>query len=493
MAIDDWYDTPVGKTITAPYVPPTAIFPTCCVPDPPHFPHQLAAYAYLQTHPDTLIHSVMRAGKSRPIIDFIANKPIADVRRVLILCPTSAVLVWEEQFQTWSGRPYQFGALCYGSTAQKQKDAQACVEEAKRRNVPAICAINYSSFWREPFWLWAKLIGWNVIVYDEIQAIAGYGSKQSKHAAQLYHKSFYHIGLSGTPFPQDYKSVYGVYRGLDQKLYGTNHARHAAEFFIMGGFQNKEITGLVNRAEFKRRLRSIRFHVPETGLKLPPLTETVIPVILPPHARRIYNDMEEDYYARVESHEITASNAAAANVKLQQICQGYCLSNDGPGAPKKLLHLHTAKQDALRDLLDGLPPREPVVIFCRFIADRQVIHTLCASMGRTTSELSGSLKTHEDWRAGHTDILICEYKAASEAQNFSRSNYIIYYSLNYSWSAFDQSKARCSIHDKTSGIGIYYLMGRNTVDYRIKRALEKRGDTMKELCEIPLDRHKNTG
>jgi SNF2 family DNA or RNA helicase len=500
MAIDDWYDTPVGQIITAPYVPPTAIFPTCTIADPPHFPHQLTGYAYLKAHPDALIDTTMRGGKSRIVIDFIANTALKDMRRVLIVCPKSVIPVWEDQFKQWSARPYVLANLYSGSVKQHQEDAQRCLETAKLRNCPAVCVVNYESVWREPFGTWALAVGFPLVVYDECQALCAPGSKQSRFAARLHHRASYRIGLSGTPFPQAYKSVYALYRALDQTQFGTNHERHKQRYFILGGWKQTEIVEIINKQEFKRKVNAIRFHVKESGLHLPPTLDTTIPIILPPHAQRVYDALDDEYYARVESGEIVAANAAAANVRLQQICQGFIVvkEDDYEGSKQKvlgrtkkgeyLLELHTAKQDALRDFLAALPPTEPVVIFCRFILDRVLIHEVVKGLGRTSSELSGTVKTSEDWIAGKTSVLVCEYKAASMGTNFSRSNYLVYYSQNYSWMNHDQSKARCLVHGKTAGVGIYYLTVRNSVDVRIRKALEKRGDTVAELCKLPSEK-----
>jgi SNF2 family DNA or RNA helicase len=352
-----------------------------------------------------------------------------------------------------------------------------------------VCVINYGAFWRKGFGDWAMLLPWDVVVYDECHALCGANSKQSKYAARFYHKARYRFGLTGTPLPKAHASVYPLYRALDQTLFGTSKERHEQRYFIMGGFNNTEIVGVLHATEFRAKVNAIRFYVPAKDLKLPPVVESTIPIILPPAAWRVYTEMQTEYYAKIQSGEVTAANAAVASIRLRQITSGFLPVDQGPGTPKIITTVHTAKEDALRDFLESLPPKEPVVVFCHFKYDLAAVHSVAKSVHRFSSELSGSVKTHDAWKQGKTSVIACQLQAAAEGINLSRANYVVYYSLDFHWQHLEQSRERVRVHGKTDSIGVYHLTVRNSVDARIRSVLSRRGNVIEELLRVPLDIH----
>ena len=73
--------------------------------------------------------------------------------------------------------------------------------------------------------------------------------------------------------------------------------------------------------------------------------------------------------------------------------------------------------------------------------------------------------------------------------NLSNANYAIYYSMNYSFEQYDQSRERFNRPGQTRKMTIYHLQAKNTIDETIYEALknkEKVNDlitTIKEMAK----------
>jgi hypothetical protein len=74
---------------------------------PPPWPHQIEA-AFRISQYGSYIHGGMGVGKTRAAVDAIINY---DLRRVLVLCPSSVVTVWPKEFAKYAAKPVRVIAL----------------------------------------------------------------------------------------------------------------------------------------------------------------------------------------------------------------------------------------------------------------------------------------------------------------------------------------------------------------------------------------------
>ena len=142
----------------------------------------------------------------------------------------------------------------------------------------------------------------------------------------------------------------------------------------MGGYQSKQITGFQNLDELERLMSRITFRVGKEVLDLPPETHVTYHCDLTREAARIYQDLDEDFVARVSDGTVTAANAMVKLLRLQQITGGCVPTDDGVEH-----RIDNSKQKLLADTLEDIGSDEPVVVFCRFHADLDAIHEACAA------------------------------------------------------------------------------------------------------------------
>ena len=102
-------------------------------------------------------------------------------------------------------------------------------------------------------------------------------------------------------------------------------------------------------------------------LDMPELVVNPIEVELPAKARRVYREVEDEFFAEIEGDNVVAFNAGSKYSKCRQIANGRVYGDHG------VLELHTAKLDALaelREVIDG-----PILVFYSFNHDLEQLRT----------------------------------------------------------------------------------------------------------------------
>jgi len=208
---------------------------------------------------------------------------------------------------------------------------------------------------------------------------------------------------------------------------------------------------------------------------LPPVTSQRVRVDLSNDAERAYRNLSDDLMAQVNEGVITAANAMVAVMRLQQITSGYAAVDNDDGTTRAV-QLDTGKRAALRELIDDMPKREPVVVFSRFRWDLDVILAVAEELGRPAYELSGRADDVRGvWRPEQPGgVLAVQAQAGGVGIDLTAACYVIYYSHTTNCGDYIQSLARVDRPGQTRPVAIYHLLARGTVDERIIAAHERR-------------------
>jgi len=481
------------RTSLRPVVDASRVFPTCTRTKP--WMHQLAAFRYLSGRDAALIDLQPGSGKSKVLVDYCINTP--GVRRVLICAPLSFVGGWQAQFVQHAGRPCVVARCDTGSVASKMARAVRCFDEAKAMNRLAVVVINYDAVWREPFGEWALDAQFDVVAADEVQALRSPGSRRSRYAYRLGRQAQTRIGLSGTPFPESPLDAYGVCRFLSPSLLGTNYRAFLQRYAVLGGFGNHSVLGYINQEELKAKIATLRFHQEPQGYELPERLDIDIPLALPDAARTLYAQLQRDFYGRVARGEVTIANAAVAVVRLQQLTSGYIPLDDSENGAGILHRVHTAKRDALGDLLESFDRDEPVVVFCRFHHDLAAVYEVAHQVGRQSAEISGRpgrpalTLVGGTWADGPETVLAVQGQSGVEGVDLTRASKAVYYSYVWELGKYEQSGRRLLRAGQTRPCTYYHLLCDDTVDGRIRRLLAAKKNVLEALLEERDNAHES--
>jgi SNF2 family DNA or RNA helicase len=446
--------------------------------------HQIAAYKFCLDKFASGVRGILLAmgmGTGKTLVAIMLLLALR-ARHVMIVSPLRVVPVWVTQIRRHMSVDVVAVALDEdaGSVERKRQLAEEQMRLAHARGVLFICIINYDSLWREPFCSWAEKIPWDLVIPDEAHRIKAPGGRASLALKRLRTRAQYRVAMTGTPMPHGPMDLYAIFRFLDITIFGPSFSAYRQTYAVMGGYQNKQITGFQKLEQLERMMGRITFRVGKEVLDLPPETHITYHCDLAAEARRVYRDLEEDFVARVLDGTVTAANAMVKLLRLQQMSGGVVTTDDGV-----VQRIDNSKQKLFADTLEDIGGDEPVVVFCRFHADLDAIHEACEESKCVSLELSGRRDELERWQGGEGQVLAVQISAGGVGVDLTRARYSMYYSLSFSLGEYDQALSRVHRPGQTRPVEHIHLVARNTVDAKIIRALEKRAEVVQSiLAEI---------
>lgn len=453
--------------------------------DPP-WEWQRRAFWFIQNLRAAALFMDMGTGKSRVIIDLIANK---GYQKVLLIAPNRVVKYdqWPNQFNNYFEGQFTFISLDdrAGSIKDRTETAQSIL--GMYQGIPMIFAINYEACWREPFKSWSLAQEWDLVVLDESHKIKAAGSKVSLYASQLSYRANQRVILTGTPMRNSPLDVYGQFRFLDKTIFGTNYEQFKQNYAIWGGFENRQVLKYINEDDMNRRIYSLAFRVESDDVQdLPEEQDFVVEYDLSPKLYKHYQELEAEFYTQIDEEEVTASNILSLMLKLQQVTGGFFRGEDG-----EWVQTDDSKQKALAELLEDMPlqdpltgRREPIVIFSVFHKDLDNIRQVVEASGRVYGELSGRQDDYAKWVSGDLDAIGIQIQAGGEGLNeLVTARYCIYYSTGPDLGMYRQSRKRVHRPGQDRNVFFYHLIARKTIERKIYRSLINKQNVVKAIME----------
>lgn len=441
--------------------------------------HQVEALEFVKAKPGSMLAMDMGTGKSRVAIDLIKEH---GYRRTLILCPLSIVSgVWPGQFETHDGTVSvlpldNFPARPYRSQSAADRKAYV-VTKALEQDEPLAVVVNYESAYRGFLGKTLMDTPWDLLVMDESHRIKSPGGVVSRFCSRLSDRIPQRLALTGTPMPHSPMDIYAQFRALDKSVYGTSNTKFKSRYAILGGFSNHQVVAFQNLDELQAKFQSLSYRVTiDEVMDLPETLDIYNYCELSPKARQVYHNLEEDFIADLEEGRITAANALARLLRLQQITSGFARSEDGSD-----IGLDTGKTRLLRDILEGIGS-EPVVVFCRFRYDLAAIADIARELSLPVWEISGRTKELDQWQA-NGGVLAVQIQAGGLGLDLTQARYAMYYSLGFSLGDYLQSRARLHRPGQKDSVRYIHLMARDSVDEKVISALHKRQDVINSILE----------
>jgi SNF2 family DNA or RNA helicase len=436
--------------------------------------HQLRAYHFAKELSAAMLALEMGCGKTKVALDLLQNEPWL---RTLILCPKSVVGVWPDEIARHVKIAVSVVALEDGKVSERAAELDQARAIAAIREIPLIVILNYEAAWREPLASALLAFKWDCVILDESHKIKAPGGKASTYVARLGERANKRLCLTGTPMPHSPLDLYGQYRFLDKGVFGTSFTLFRAHYAIMGGYGQHQVMGYQREDELTEKMYSLAYRVKADDVQsLPETLDIVRPFTLSRAARHAYDSLKQHCLAELKEGTVSTSNALALLLRLQQATSGYAKLDDGGE-----VDLDFSKREALADLLDGLPPTEPVVVFCRFHHDLDKVHEIALKLGRLSVELSGRVNALKPWQTGCAPILAVQEQSGGVGIDLSRACHAIYYSLNFSLGDYLQSRKRIHRPPQARPVRFYHLVATKTVDELIYTALAKRQNVVESV------------
>lgn len=436
--------------------------------------NQIEEAAMISQRPFVYIAADMGTGKSGA-----ALLGLMSCSKVLIVCPIAVGPAWVKQVGIWDEERLACLAVD-GSTAKRAESLRSLQAHGGK----AAAIVNYDAAWRPQIAKALAGIEWDAIVLDEAHKIKSPSGRASRYLAKLAESQpqAKRVCLSGTPTPHSPLDWWAQWRFLDPTMLGGSYTAYRSRIAVThprfpGFVMNYKQEAL---ASLSRRIDPHIYRIKaDDVLTLPEIIHVDVPITLNSAARKYYDDLEEELIAQVDSGEtVVAKNKLVVVTRLQQATSGFAVNESGQIIP---ICDENPKQAAIQEWLENLPPREPVVIFCRFINDIECVSRVLANLGRSFSELSGRKKELDKWQRGDTVALVVQQQAGGLGVDCTRACYAAYFSLSHSLGDFEQSLARLRRPGQERPCRFYHFVCEDSVDRTIYNALQSKRDVVEEV------------
>jgi SNF2 family DNA or RNA helicase len=417
------------------------------------------------------------------------------VKRVLIVAPTSVCAVWPKEFAEYAAFPYTIRTML-GTKAQRLKELNDLVRFPYQHLKVAV--INYESTWRDEIFEALQDYDADLIIADESQRIKTHDASQSKAMHRLGDQARYKMILSGTPVQNEAIDIFSQYRFLDPAIFGLNFYAFRSRYCEMGGFNRKQIVRYRDLDQLIKKEHSIAYRVTkDEALDLPEQTFENRYITMGKKERNLYDQLRRNSYAELaDGGKITATTVLTKLLRLQQFTGGFLVEDD---AFKPQL-VSRGKLDALADILQDyvIEGKKKLVVFARFLPEIHEIEVLCdrilGKAGMKSVAIYGEIKKEE--RGGIvqqfqtdpvTTVFIGQIDTAGTGITLTAADTCVYYSVNFNFATYDQSKSRIHRIGQRNRCTYIHLVAEDTVDETILQALAKKQDLAKTVVDTWRD------
>ena len=405
------------------------------------------------------------------------------IRNLLIVCPLSICGVWKEEFSKFADFDYDLKIL-KGSLEKKTETLYSLEGQALQ-----IAVVNYESVWR----IERQIKNWHpdMIICDESHKIKTHNISASKSLHRLGEKTMYRLILTGTAITNKAIDIFSQYKFLEPKIFGKSFYTFRNHYFDMVGYGNHTpVLKESMKDELKNKIHSIAFVAKKSEcLDLPETTDILRYVELEPYAMNTYKHLVRDSFAELKNSEITVTNVLTKILRLSQLTGGFLGDDEG----KKVYQISKAKLNALEDIIDDVTSSgKKLVIMARFIPEIEAIKKLLVKKNLSFSVITGDVKNRADEISrfqNDADVLVFlgQIATAGLGITLTASSTMVFYSLDYSMSNFEQAKARIHRTGQKENCTYIYLIAKNTVDEKVLKALKNKVNLAKSL----IDDYKN--
>lgn len=291
--------------------------------------------------------------------------------------------------------------------------------------------------------------------------------------------------LTGSPAPNGLLDLFGQIYILDLGASLGRFITHYRNSFFYpsgyGGYDWKLQDGAEKKIQERIRPLTLRLDAADY-LELPKMIVNPIYVDLDAKAYAVYKEMEDELIAAIEDGDVVAVNAAVATGKCSQIANGGIYDEKGFAH-----HIHTAKSEAVADLIDELNGT-PALVAYEYGHDLERLRKV---LGKETPYIGGGVspkragEIERAWNNGELPVLLGQPASIAHGLNLQNAgNHVVWHSLTWNFEHYDQFIRRVlrqgSKHDK---VFVHHIIARDTIDEIKLHAINRKYRTQKDLLD----------
>lgn len=404
-------------------------------------------------------------------------KMLGLAEKTLIIAPLRVVYsVWPREIQKWDQFQDLKVSIVHGSPTQRTK-ALATPADIYLINPEGIeWLANYFKL---------KTMDFQTLVVDESSKFKQWGAKRTKALKKLIPSFKRRLILTGTPSPRSIEDLFSQMFIVDQgDALGTAITKFQNRYFYRGGYSGYE---RIPHKGAKEEIESLISHAclrmdAKDHLDLPSLLVNDVWVDLPPEVLKAYKTLERKMFLEIENAgTITPMNAGAKYLSCKQLANGGIYDAD-----RTAHHIHTAKVEAIKDLVEELNGK-PVLIAFQYKHDLERLRATFGNIahidGSVTAKHTDALV--EKWNRGDLPILAVQPQALSHGVNMQAGpgRDIVWMGLTDDLEVYLQLNARIHRQGVTGQVRVHRVLANRTVDVAVKNRIESKDSSQKSFLD----------
>lgn len=304
----------------------------------------------------------------------------------------------------------------------------------------------------------------NGLILDEISRFKKPNKKRWKAILPLADTAEYVWGLTGTPLSTGLLDLFGQFRMIDKGASLGKYITHYKQEYFTATDPNGWTWKPQRGAEqlIYDRIRDSTLHITRYDqLEVAKTFTNEIKIQLEDKARKQYKELYNEFLLTIENEEvITAENAAIRTNKLSQFTGGGLYN-------EHLLYklIHTAKIDALEEVLDNLEGRPALIVYNyrgeanAIIKRRPEGYWLGGNLNMSDAMLL------DRWCEGKLPYLLIHTANAGHGLNLqSGGHHIVWFAGTWSQESYRQTNARLARSGQQYPVYIHHLLVQNSID-----------------------------
>lgn len=453
----------------------------------PHF-YQQDAVEFLIDNPQSGLFLDPGLGKtaiSLTAINYLIRAK--KIKAALVVAPLRVIYsVWPEEIKKWKNFSNLTCTILHGKTKKSLFDTAKHIYLINPEGLPWLVKALLASLkagGQCPF---------NALWIDESTKFKNHETKTRFEPIKTMRPLFKrrHI-MTGTPAPRGLLDLWAQLYLLDGgETLGKNFYKFRKKYFYTDDWnKHKWIPRPGSADKIHRAIAPSVLEISARGhLQLPAIIYNKILVTLPDKAMALYENMENDFFMELDGAQASAQAAVAASLKCHQIANGRVYEDVEKGAvvtaTRDILDVHSAKLDALRDLVDELNGK-PLLIAYHYKHDLAALKKLfganVAHIGSGVS-VNETKKTIEKWNLGELPILLGHPVSMAHGLNLQAGgNDVCWFSLTWNLEEYLQFNARVYRQGVKGSVRIHHIIAKNTIDLVMFSRLGEKEKVQKSL------------
>ena len=426
----------------------------------------------MSEHPTWGIFAEAGTGKTMVALTWIYDSLMSGkIDDALVICPASLIGSWNASIDKMS----EFGYSDFE------------IDIIRR----AITLVSYNSVW-EKNKSFKKLKGthkyeirpqyrhkWGAIFCDESHRLGDPTSVQTTVILRMSELSRNRYIMTGTPHTMKYIKLYGQLKFLNPDVFSDIRQfkrRYVLREDFFGNpvvYDSVALESLMQSMGSVARLREC--------YDMPSATETNIPVVMSPEAKRAYVQM-----LKKEISDVDFNTAGVGTQKLYQICSGFYYNSN-----HQTVSLKCGKIDAMMELIEGRESK--VVVFALF---SQSIRTICDALehkGIRYLRFDSTVK-EPVWRDFQSDpeikVFVTQASKGAEGIDLYSADTMIFFEPIPGAYNLEQAKARIMRKGQTKPCMYYYLFSPDTIEVNRLNTVRSGVDESRRLADEWAERER---